>query len=47
MADLQTLGTEQLRRLAAYRGIRSIGGRSLKYARKAQLITALEALADA
>ena len=39
--DLQALGTAQLRRLAAYMGIGSIGGRSLKYARKAELIAAL------
>ncbi len=44
MSSLESLGTVHLRRRAAYAGIRSIAGRSLKWARKAQLIAALQRL---
>ena len=46
MADLNSLGTTQLRRLAAYRDIGSIGGKSLKFARRRELIAALTAWAE-
>jgi hypothetical protein len=42
MSDLQSLSTEALRRRAAYAGILSISGRSLKFATKPQLIAALQ-----
>ena len=44
MDELRRLGVDQLRRRAAYAGIRSIGGRSLKYSRKAELLAALAAV---
>ena len=43
MDELKRLGVDQLRRRAAYAGIRSIGGRSLKYSRRAELLVALAA----
>ena len=43
MDDLERLTVDQLRRRAAYAGIRSIGGRSLKYSRRAELLAALVA----
>lgn len=44
MTDLHSLSTEALRRRAAYAGLRSLSGRSLKFATKPQLIEALERL---
>lgn len=43
MAELEALTVDQLRRRAAYAGIRSIGGRSLKYSRRMELLAALAA----
>jgi hypothetical protein len=44
VTDFQSLSTVALRRRAAYAGILSISGRSLKWARKADLIAALKKL---
>jgi hypothetical protein len=44
MPELDLLTVEQLRRRAAYAGIRSIGGRSLKFARRADLLASLTAV---